>query len=87
MKKVIFTAIAFVALAGGAFALKGKPVTQKGVNEYTYYKHGECDVPIVCSDEGTGALCSEFYSGTTLYYQPGCNVAQTVAIPLGRLPN
>lgn len=86
MKKVIFTAIALVAIGGGAFALKNTPAKQKTATSYSYYQDGECNVEILCSDEFEGATCSEQFQHTVLYSQPGCNVAYQVAIPLGKLP-
>ena len=88
MKKQLF-ALALVAVlgTGGAFAGKSSTVKTDAVSEYTYYQEGICDTPITCSDEGTGALCSEYFSSTVLYHLPGCETINQVAVPLGKLPN
>ncbi|MNL00818.1 hypothetical protein D3C87_1212610 [compost metagenome] len=87
MKKVILTALVAIVAVGGAFAGKHAPVKTQAESEYTYYEHGICDTPITCSDEGLGALCSEYFESTVLYNLPGCNVANQVTFPLGKLPN
>ena len=88
MKKQLF-ALALIAVLGigGAFAGKNSTVKTPSVSEYTYYSEDACDVPVTCSDEFTGKLCSEEYQNTVLYNQPGCNILHQVSIPSGRLPN
>jgi len=85
MKKAIFVAMAFVAVAGGAFAFQKSTVAApKADVVYTYYLDSDCDRAIECSPEFTGNICSEEFNGSIVYNQPGCELAHQTTNIIGR---
>ena len=87
MKKVIFTALAIVAIGFGAFATVYTPAKQKKASEHIYYSEEACDQEIICDTSFEGPLCSEVYENVVLYNAPGCQFQHQVGTPLGKLPS
>jgi type 1 fimbria pilin len=85
MKKSLLGLALMVTLASGAvYATINNPVKKQPANVYTYYLEGECDVPVNCSPEYTGPICSEQFEGLAVYNSPGCLPANEVTNILGR---
>lgn len=85
MKKSLLGLALMVTLASGAvYATINHPVKKQPANVYTYYLEGECDIPVSCSPEYTGPICSEEFEGRIVYDAQGCITGHEVTTILGR---
>ena len=85
-KQFLGLALLATVAVSGAFATMKTPVKKQPANVYTYYLEGDCNTPQYCSTDYQGAICSEEFSGLTVYDEQGCAIGHEVTNIIGKRP-
>lgn len=84
MKKHLLTAALAIVALGGAVASTANSTTSKSSLTNVYYSGISCSTQTTCLETNNGTVCAE--ASGQFYSNSGCNSADQIPAPSGKLP-